>query len=311
MKIAVIYGGNSEEAKVSNDTGNSIAKGLAKKGHIVKSFEIPEPEIISILNQLKQYDVIFIGYHGGFGENGRIQTIFELQNICFTGSGSQASAMCMNKIFSKLIFQAIDIPTPKWITVESSTRTDESIDAIFEFGLNLPLVVKPPNQGSTIGVTIAHTKEDLVKGLEISKPYSDKILIEEYIAGREITVAMFNDEPLPVVEIVTESGFYNYEHKYTKGKSEYLVPAPISTNVFSRAQNLALKAYQTLGCRHYARVDFRLSHDEELFCLEVNTLPGMTDISLVPIAAKAIGIDFPSLVEKIAILAKNSGGNNV
>ncbi len=311
MKIAVIYGGNSEEAKVSNDTGNAIANGLAKKGHIVKSFEIPEPKLISILNQLKQYDVIFIGYHGGFGENGRIQAIFELQDICFTGSDSQASVMCMNKIFSKLIFQAIDIPTPKWTTVESSTRTDKAIDAIFEFKLNLPLVVKPPNQGSTIGVTIAHTKEDLVKGLEIAKPYSDKILIEEYIAGREITVAMFNDMPLPVVEIVPESGFYNYEHKYTKGKSEYLVPAPISTNVFSRAQNLALKAYQTLGCRHYARVDFRLSHDDKLFCLEVNTLPGMTDLSLVPMAAKAVGIDFPSLVEKIAIIAKNSGGNNV
>lgn len=333
MKTAVLLGGTSSERNVSMASGTAIAKALNQLGHNVllldpafgKDQKIepftqvgmipPEQydlkqlpaeqgkalfEIVEVILSEK-VDIVFNALHGGIGENGIMQSIFEAAKIQYTGSGVMASALAMNKVTSKYIFQSCNVPTPPFLFFKNTTEWASARKAIvstFQF----PIVIKPNEEGSTVGLSIVKNENELVAAWSKAINYGH-ILVEEYIAGRELTVAVLGDQALPVIEVIPEGGFYDYEHKYTKGKTNYVCPADISPQLSENAKRYAVKAFQGLGCKAYARVDFRLSENNELYCLEVNTLPGMTETSLVPKAAKAEGIEFEQLVERIISLS--------
>jgi len=300
MKIAVLYGGTSSEVEISRKSGKAISEGLRRKGHLVSELDWEERRVVADSNNLHQFDVVFIGYHGGAGEDGHVQAVLEVADIPFTGSDSVSSALGMNKVLTKRLFEQAAIPSAPWCIVSKDERKENILVKMAKSGFALPAVVKPSSQGSTVGVTIAVTLQELITGIDLAFQYSDELIIEKYIRGREMTVAILGDEALPVVEVAPEGGFYDYQHKYTKGQSKYFCPADILPDVAQQLQQATLMAYKILGCRHYIRADFRLSDDNEVFCLELNTLPGMTDLSLVPMAAKEVGIEFSELVEKIA-----------
>jgi D-alanine-D-alanine ligase len=334
LKIAVLMGGNSAERDVSLASGAGILSGLRAAGHDaigidtalgagqlsaqnkaeVAGIKKKPPTIrdLSIISSettiqtvsspdLKQVDLVFIALHGGMGENGTIQALLDLIDIPYTGSGVLASAAAMDKHISKKIFIASGISTPDYFVKLSQDICDEkSLISEVEKFTGFPVVVKPNDQGSSVGLDIAQDAASLFEIAKKAALYSDSVLFEKYIDGRELTVAILDDLTLPVVEIRPHDGFYDYLHKYSVGQTDYLSPAPITKDEESRVRDLALMAFKALGCRGYARVDFRMSPAGELFCLEVNTLPGMTATSLVPKAAKAAGIEFPELLSRIA-----------
>jgi D-alanine-D-alanine ligase len=337
LKILVLMGGTSAERDVSLASGEAIVKALKEVGHQVLALDsakgqnllsdngkyIPEgvkdkpPDVKELERVSKQQaleaihsfdfsqvDVVFLALHGGQGEDGTIQALLDLTGKPYTGSGVLASALSMDKATSKKIFEHEGILTPDWFSVEESEPvTVSTVEKIIEKSFGFPCVVKPNNQGSTVGLTVVEQKRTLAEALDCAREYSNHILIERYIAGRELTVGVLGDQPLPVVEIIPEHGIYDYECKYTHGKSNYVCPAEIPQEKAREIQAIGLKAFQALGCEGYARVDFRYGQDGRFYCLEVNTLPGMTSLSLVPMAAKAVGIDFPELVDRIAKLA--------
>lgn len=349
MKIVVLTGGLSSERNVALASGKAIAGGLRESGHDVKvvdpiygASQPSEKEIFEshpsigrefpTAAELKAYsnrkviecinsdlvddtDIVFLGLHGKFGEDGKVQSLLEMRGVKYTGSDVISSALAMDKDIAKIIFRHYDIPTPDWSIVpkpaagfsrESVGQTfrsvSEQVDKIVTDSFGYPVVIKPNDEGSTVGLSIVQPDvEDvqLKKAIELAFDYSDKILLEEFIAGRELTVAILGNDALPVVEIIPIDGFYDYEHKYTKGKTNYVCPATILSDLAASLQETALKAHNALGCKAYSRVDFRLNSEGKYFCLEVNTLPGMTELSLVPQAAKAAGILFPELLNKI------------
>ena len=303
MRIAVLMGGTSSEVEISRKTGKAVASGLSSKGHKVEVFDWEEERIITDVEILRDFDVVFIAYHGGAGEDGRVQAALDVAGLKYTGSNYIASGIGMNKVLTKIIFENAGIPTPQWIKLDSRADVKNVLLEMLKSGFGLPAVVKPASEGSTIGITIAISEDELKEGVDTAFEYGDSILIEKYIPGREVTVSILGGLPLPVIEIVPKDGFYDYEHKYTKGASDYICPAKIPKRISESLQKVAAEAYNALGCRHYARVDFRLGDDGKIYCLEVNTLPGMTDLSLVPMAAKSVGIEFPELVNKIAFMA--------
>ena len=292
MKVAVLYGGNSSEREISLKTGIAVIKGLSDAGFDVCPFEINEPDIIKYANEIAQSDIAFIGYHGGFGENGHVQAVLEMLQIPFTGSMSFESAIAMRKHLSIERFRKHNIPTPDSIVVYKGSGFDESEVA----KLGLPLAVKPAQEGSTIGFTKVTDITNLKKAVDYALKFDSVVLIEEFISGQELTVAIIGDKIAPPLLISPKDGFYDFEHKYTKGKTEYICPAPIEPELAILMQKYAKQAFDILGCRNYGRVDFRLREDGKIFCLEVNTLPGMTDLSLVPMSAKEIGLSFPQLL---------------
>lgn len=334
LKIAVLMGGNSAERDVSLSSGAGIIAGLRQAGHeaigidtalgagqisaqqktqvagiketppSVSDLEaLPNETAIQTISSpdLKEVDLVFIALHGGMGENGTIQSLLDLMDIPYTGSGVMASAVAMDKFVSKKIFIASGIPVPDYILLNSNEIPGEKelIGAI-ESSVGFPVVVKPNDQGSSVGLDISRSAETLYAIAKKAAEYSDKVLFEKFIPGRELTVGVLDGQTLPVVEIRPHDSFYDYKHKYTVGATEYLTPAPITSEQEWRVRELSMQAFQALGCRGYARVDFRLSPDGEFYCLEVNTLPGMTATSLVPKAAKAAGIEFPQLLDRIA-----------
>jgi D-alanine-D-alanine ligase len=334
LKIAVLLGGTSAERDVSLVTGRGIAKALADKGHqvsaidcafgdqLVTNWEVDSNEIIRVdhsnienrkteldKNLLKtleflikeKFDVTFIALHGGYGENGQLQAALDLIKMPYTGSQALASGLGMDKNLSKILFQKVGVPTAPWSIF---TRQQPIAEKTIE-NLGLPVAIKPNDQGSTVGLTIVKQADELEQAIEKAFQFGKTVMAEKFIPGREMTVSMLDGEPLPIIEIIPEHGIYDYECKYQKGKSQYVVPAEIEESVTEFLKDYAIKAYQVLACRHYARVDFRLQDNWQPFCLEVNTLPGMTPTSLVPKAAKAVGINFPDLVEKIIYLALN------
>jgi D-alanine-D-alanine ligase len=337
MKIIVLMGGASAERDVSMASGEAIVQGLREKGHQVlaidtaKGYKLPEyqkkflsngiktvpPDVKALQDEgkrlalktiesfnLSEVEVVFLALHGGQGEDGTIQALLELTGIPYTGSGVLASALAMDKAMAKKVFEREGILTPEWFLLESSDSIDPSIIIKkIKNSFGFPMVVKPNDQGSTVGLTVVEKQENLSEAIEEAKIYSDKILFERYIPGRELTVGVLGDIPLPVIEIVPEHGIYDYECKYTKDKSQYVCPAELSEKETKEIQEIGLKAYKALGCEGFARVDFRYGTDDKFYCLEVNTIPGMTATSLVPKAAKAMGIEFPELVERIAKLA--------
>jgi D-alanine-D-alanine ligase len=322
MRIAVLMGGVSSEREVSLASGKEVARALREVGHEVAEIDVKDELDTSHLSSssgnnkalidfvsnpaVVSSEIVFIALHGGAGEDGTVQALLDIMRKPYTGSGMLASALSMDKVLSKRIFEQSGIPTPDWRSVENADSN--SIDAAVSSMGGLPVVTKPRNQGSTIGISIVKEVAQVAPAVESALKYSSDILVEKYIVGRELTVGILGDGALPVIEVAPEKGFYDYECKYTRGKSKYIVPAKIAASKSQEAQELALKAYRVLGCEDFARVDFRLSHEGQLQCLEVNTIPGMTGTSLVPMAARASGQAFPQLVDKICRLALSRRG---
>lgn len=289
-RIGVLMGGISQEREISLKTGTAILKALQEGGYNAVGIDV-SADIVKHLVQ-ERIDAAFIALHGRWGEDGTVQGLLELLRIPYTGSGVLASALSMNKIKTKEIFLFHGIPTPEFITPQEGEFSSEP-------PFPPPWVVKPASEGSTIGVGIVMERTGLEEAIRTAQGYDQEVLVERFIDGKELTVGILNGEPLPVIEIAPKEGFYDYQAKYSPGKTDYLCPAPISEEKQGEAQELSLKAYQVLGCHGCARVDLRLSEHGEVFIIEVNTVPGMTETSLVPKAAAHNGISFPHLVEVI------------
>ena len=290
-KIAVLMGGPSSEREVSLSSGKAMFAACAALGYDAISLEF-ENDILSHLDTLKSVDIVLIALHGGIGENGRIQGMFESLGIRYTGSDALSSAICMDKHICKLLAEDIGIATPRWKRIRKGKF-------IYKNEFDYPFVVKPNSEGSTIGLTIVHNENDYDSAVEEAFKYDDEILIEEFISGKEITVSIVGEDVLPIIEIRPEHGLYDYECKYTKGLTEYICPAELNKDLTKRIKQTAFEVYKLLKCRHYGRVDLRLDNNNQHWFLELNTLPGMTDTSLVPKAAKAAGISFEQLIGNI------------
>lgn len=335
MRIAVLLGGSSPERLVSIASGKEIIKALRELGHEavaidpalgdhqISEFELlsqaiettppsqeflrslsPKNYLTAIESQIpNHFDLAFIILHGKWGEDGVVQSLLELASVPYTGSGVMASAIAMDKVMSKKLFMQRGIPTAKWYDYrkDATPRSSTTRKKISQLGY--PNVVKPNDQGSSVAITIVKSESELDVALDEAEKHSDVVLVEEYIPGAELTVSILGDEPLPVIEIRPHNGFYDYHHKYTKGMTDYLVPAPIERSFSVKLQEIALNTFESLGCKTFGRVDFRVGGDQVPYCLEVNTIPGMTETSLVPKAAAAAGISFVQVVSRIVELS--------
>jgi D-alanine-D-alanine ligase len=257
------------------------------------------------LHELREEGVerVFIALHGRFGEDGCVQGALELLGIPYTGSGVTASAVAMDKILTKRIWSSEDIPTPASRVLRPGDAT-----AGLELALGLPLIVKPPHEGSTLGLSKVHAADEIAKAVELALAYDNSALAEEFIEGPELTITLLERggqvEALPVIEIRAPNGNYDFEHKYLSNSTRYLCPAPLPAPLMEKAQAYAVAAFKSLGCSGWARVDVMVRQkDQQLFLLEINTSPGMTDHSLVPMAAKAAGFNYEQLVMHIAATA--------
>lgn len=335
MKIAVLMGGMSGERNVSFTGGKAIYNALLRKGNEVIAVdpalgvdciidinsldiknEIPSEEELSKFHT-KNYidcinskifddiDCVFNLVHGKWGEDGHLQALLELRGIPYTGSNIRSSALSMDKIQSKMIFSAGGITTPLWTSIKISQADDYELLAEIRKELGSKLVIKPYDQGSALGLTIVYdgNLDDISNGIKKVESTSNMALIEEYIPGREITVAVIDNKAYPIIEIKPHEGYYDYKNKYTKGQTEYICPAEISNDIEDFILNLAAGASQLLGCKDFCRVDFRLDPDGIPQCLEVNTIPGFTELSLLPMAAKAGGLEFDELCQLLIDLA--------
>lgn len=303
-KIVVLRGGSSNEREISLISGAEIVKSLSTLGYEVTEIDpAAYPVVEDLLRAIKreQADLVFNALHGGSGENGKLAAALELAGLAFTGSPYKSSCLAMDKYVAKLIVAAEGIPCPKHILLRANLLEDyndpQDYEALGE-KLGLPLIVKPNNAGSSVGISIVHALGDLKAAVAAAFEHCEAVLLEEYIRGRELTVSILADRALPVVEIRPQTGWYDYKNKYTPGQTQYLAPAPIEESTAQLTQLYALRAFQALSCSVYGRVDFRLRGDTPYF-LEVNTLPGMTPLSLTPMAAKAVGLSFADLLQNI------------
>ena len=293
-KILIISGGISKERLISLDTGLQVAKELKKNGYKVKISE-PDNQLGRSINQFKP-NIIFNALHGQFGEDGYIQTILEGFKIPYTHSGTVASALAMDKEISKKIFIKNKISTPKFIKYSYDKKNLDLIKTI-ENKLKFPVVVKPINEGSSVNVFIC-TKKNITKILKSMKSYK-QIIIEEFIAGREIQVAIMGNKKLGAIELKPKRKFYDYQAKYnTNAKTEHIIPVVLPNNKLNEVMNMSLKAHKVIGCKGVTRSDFKF-FENKFYLLEINTQPGMTKLSLVPEIAKYKGITFIKLIEWI------------
>lgn len=301
MKIAVFMGGSSAERDVSLNSGKEVARALREKGHEVLAYDVTWTDTKTLFTAVdlccvEGVDVVFLALHGGLGENGGIQGVLEAAGLAYTGSGIMGSALAMDKDISKKLFVQNGIPTARWIA--SPPQTFDPARVAEEIGF--PCVVKPADQGSTIGLTVVREAAGLLPAAETAGRYTDKIMAEAFIPGAELTVPVLDGKPLPAIEIRPSHDIYDYECKYTSGMSQYLIPAPVPEACLTLIAQYAIEVYNILCLRDFARIDFRLDAGGMPLCFEANTLPGMTGTSLVPKSAKAAGIEFPELVSMIA-----------
>jgi len=315
-------GGDSSEREISLLTGQAVARGLRDAGHEVREVDIPSVAAIMDLAGIGDADLVFPALHGGDGEDGHLQALLDLMDLPYTLSGPRASALAMDKVLTKRLLRGAGIPTPDWLQVTwdrsverpGSARSGQSggddlvgltMDRVFDRAsreLEYPLVIKLNGAGSSVGVEIVDTPSGFEAAFNrvlaaADGPLAD-VLIEKFIPGRELTAAILLGRRLPLLEIQPRQGFYDYENKYTAGASDYLVPAPVHSPVYEQICADALRVYELIGCRGLARVDFRLDGND-FYCLEVNTIPGMTETSLVPKAAAAVGISFEALLDDL------------
>lgn len=329
MKIAVLFGGTSEERDVSIASAAQIIPALRGLGHEVIAVDTasgrlpdeaerrlaagvaPEPPSPGALARMRAagatpmlgpaqdlagVEVVFLALHGGAGEDGRIQSVLDLAGLRYTGSNHIASAAAMDKDLSKRLFRAAGVPTADWLMTPAEASAVAAT-------LGWPVVVKPNKQGSTVGLSVVRAPEALAAAIELARRFDDEVMIERFVPGRELTVAILGSEALPVGEIVTPGEIFDYRAKYQRGGAREVFPAQIPPAAAQRVQALALAAHRALKLGYYSRIDFRMDERGEFWCLEANSLPGMTAASLLPQAAAAAGISFPELLGRICAAA--------
>ena len=335
MRVVVLAGGISTERDVSIVSGTLVCKTLREKGHqailldvffgnekidkdniftedynvdanieYIKSFNDKMDSTIAgrldffgpnVIDVCQLADIVFLALHGEQGENGKVQAAFDLHGIKYTGSGYLSSALAMDKGLTKKLFVADGIPTPRGALLEKDNYSTNLAD----YQIDLPVVVKPCCGGSSVGVTIVNDLEEFARAVEYAFTYEKEVVVEEYIEGREFSVGVIDNEAYPVIEIAPVEGFYDYKNKYSAGASVETCPADLTKEQSAEMQDYALRGVETLYIDSYARLDFMMNDAGEMFCLEANTLPGMTPTSLLPQEAQARGIDYPSLCEKL------------
>lgn len=335
MKIAVLFGGTSQERDVSIASAAQIIPALRDLGHDVIAIDTvtgrltgeaeekmltsgvgPEPPSTAALanmhesalalsgnaSDIRDVDVVFLALHGGAGEDGRVQAVLDLAGMAYTGSNHIASAVAMDKDLSKRLFRAAGVPTADWLMAPILAH-----DVAERLGW--PVVVKPNKQGSTVGLSIVREPSALAEAVQLAERYDDEVMVEKFVPGRELTVGILEGEALPVGEIITRSGIFDYQAKYQTGGAQEIFPADLSESQSTELQRLAVRAHEALKLGVYSRIDFRMDPRGSFWCLEANSLPGMTAASLLPQAARVAGVEFPKLVERIcraALVAKRT-----
>ena len=293
LKVGILMGGPSEERDVSISTGGAVSKACVENGYLVTEFSFRN-DYKKYLNEMDDHDIIFNALHGGIGENGSVQAWMDENGIKYTGSGSLASSLCMDKAKSKEIAKSKGIDTPKW---QLLTNPDDEIE------IKCPFVVKPNDQGSTVGLSIVKNQRSIKSAIRQALKYGREVIIEEYIDGKELTIPIIGNRPFPVVEINPSHDLYDYECKYTPGMSEYNCPAELDKILLNKIEYNTIILFEIFGCSIYARADYILDKSGIPYFLEMNTLPGMTSTSLVPKSANAKGLTFKQLIAKIIQLS--------
>jgi D-alanine-D-alanine ligase len=335
MRIAVLMGGNSDERDVSLASGAQVASALREAGHDVVAVDTtrgvlsgdeerkllksgvdalpPTKNALDLMetgdttqltqaDEVRDADVFFLALHGGSGEDGTLQSLLDIAGLTYTGSGPKGCMLAMDKDLTKRLLRQAGIPTPDWITREQGRPGPSAQEAAAELGL--PMIVKAAQGGSSLRLTLAHDMQELADAVEEANGYDDAVIFESFVRGREFTVGILGEEALPVGEIVPENEIFDYECKYQPGMAEEIFPAKIPDELARRLQELALRVHRVLRLEDFSRVDFLVDEKSgEIWCLEANNLPGMTANSLLPKAAKAAGIGFPELCDRIARLA--------
>ncbi len=331
MRVTVLTGGTSSERDVALASAVQVVAALRSKGHEVAVLDtargyIPEEDEASLLHGtvgvappsieqlhglerglllsglgnlavVQKAEVLFLALHGGRGEDGTVQTLLEMVGVPYTGSGRLGSGMAMDKDISKRLFRMAGVPTADWVMAPADR-------ALVGRDFGWPVVVKPSKQGSTVGLTVVKEPGDYEDAVSLARRYDDEVMIERFVPGRELTVGVLERQALAVGEIIPRHEIFDYECKYTPGMSQEIFPADLPASLTAECGRLGLLAHETLKLRGYSRVDFRLTAGGELFCLEVNTLPGLTATSLLPQSARAVGIEFPDLCERICRTAR-------
>ncbi len=301
-KVGVLFGGRSAEREISTMSGTGVLAALKSKGIDAHAFDPAERDLADLAAE--KFDRVFIALHGRYGEDGSLQGVLEQLGVPYTGSGVMASAIAMDKIFTKKIWQHHQLNTPKYAVLNPDTELRLIPDE-----LGLPLIVKPPHEGSTIGITKVSGYSEMKDAYELAAQFDDEVLAEEFIQGRELTVAVLGTGmsayALPIVEIIAPEGNYDYQNKYFTDDTKYLCPAPLDAGLTEEIQTICVEAYRAIGCEGWARVDVLLRASDKLpFLIEVNTSPGMTGHSLVPMAARTAGISYEDICVEILKTAR-------
>ena len=289
-KVAVLLGGKSGEREVSLKSGNAVLAALLRQGVDAYAFDPAERP----LNELGGYDRVFISLHGRFGEDGTIQGVLDLMGIPYTGSGVMASAVGMDKWRTKLLWRATDVATPEFEMLNANTNFDQVVEH-----LGLPLFVKPANEGSSIGISKVKSASELPEAYALAAKADPLVIAERFVGGGEYTVGVLDGIALPIIRIVPKNEYYDFEAKYLRNDTEYHCPSGLDAAKEAQIQQEAVHAFDVLGCKGWGRVDFLMDESGNHYFLEVNTSPGMTDHSLVPMAAKVAGMEFDTLVLRI------------
>ena len=334
MNIVVLAGGNSTEREVSISSGQGVCQALRERNHkaiLVDAYfgkESMDGELFSekydvekdadwmreqssrleevmktrkeffgphVLELCQKADIVFLALHGANGEDGKVQSVLDLLGVKYTGCGPLSSGMAMDKGITKMVFEAKGIPTPKGMTLEKENCSSSLAD----YGMDFPVIVKPCCGGSSVGVCIAHNQQEYSMALAEAFSYENQVVVEQFITGREFSVAVVDGKAYPVIEIAPLQGFYDYKNKYSAGSCVETCPAELSASLTKEMQMYAEKGYEALNLQAYARLDFLMEEDGSMYCLEANTLPGMTPTSLIPQEAKVIGMNYPQLCEKL------------
>lgn len=294
-KVGVLMGGVSKEREISLKTGTAMGNALMRRGYDVELIDLGENAYKVIENS--GIDVAVIALHGKFGEDGCIQGLLEMMRIPYTGAGVLGSSVGMDKVVCNRVVRQLGIPLPDEVLfVTADDNPEHFADSLL---VEFPVIVKPSREGSTINVTIVEQPKDLSVALATAAKSDSKVLVEQYIKGKEVTVGVLNGKALPTLEIAPKDGFYDFEHKYTSGKTEYIVPARISEDLAEILQRWSEQVFRAIECSGAARVDYIVDEREDAYFLEINTIPGMTELSLVPKAAAHIGMSFDDVTEEI------------
>jgi D-alanine-D-alanine ligase len=308
-KVGVLYGGVSAEREVSLKSGAMVLEALRRRGIDAHGFDTGFGSLADLVAQ--QFDRVFIALHGRGGEDGTIQGALEMIGVPYTGSGVMASAIAMDKIFTKRLWTTHGLPTPRWVELRPGPKLREQLRTVPD-ELGLPVFVKPPHEGSTIGVSKVKGYSQMSEAFDLAAKYDDVVLAEEFIEGAELTCAVIERQgkavALPTIRIVAPGGNYDYEHKYHSNETQYLCPAGLPEAVEQEVRELSVRAFESIGCSGWARADLMLTKDNTPYLLEINTSPGMTDHSLVPMAARASGLSYEDLVVEILAGASLKAG---